>query len=180
MSENFDEFVRSQVQSASDEKLDLDNEKAFWLTRLSQLYELVSASLRQYTDDGSISVDIEDVDLHEEQLGTYTAKAARITVGRSLVKLDPIGTFLIGARGRVDMTGPRGVARFMIVPPDSKGLRVVMNVVSPSEAGKVPVGEGVAPPATWVWKIATPPPRITYAELNEDSFRSTLMGVVNG
>ncbi|WDD93054.1 hypothetical protein Bsp3421_003100 [Burkholderia sp. FERM BP-3421] len=180
MSDNFDEFVRSHVEAASNEKLDLETEKAFWLTRLDELYALVSSSLRQYTDKGNIAVHIEDVDLCEEQLGTYRAKAARIVIGNNLVRLDPVGTFLVGARGRVDMTGPRGVARFMIVPPDSKGLRVIINAVRLDEVGDAPTVPAVPPPETWVWKIATPPPRITYIDLNEDSFRSTLMGVVNG
>lgn len=31
----------------------------------------------------------------------------------------------------------------------------------------------------WDWKIATPPPRIKYIEVNEDSFFDLLMEVIN-
>ncbi|AYZ65195.1 hypothetical protein EGY31_17825 [Burkholderia multivorans] len=183
MSDNFDDFIRKQVRSSADEgkPLDLTKEKQTWLTKLDELYELVRVSLREYIDDGSINMEVTDFLLHEQLLGSYTAKAARIMVGRQVVTLKPVGTFLIGARGRVDMTGPRGITKFVIVPPNAERVRVTITEVKPGDQPKP--AEPSAPPETWVWKISTPPPRITYTELNAESFRTALMGVmgdVNG
>ena len=35
-------------------------------------------------------------------------------------------------------------------------------------------------PIEWEWKITTPPPRIKYIDINEESFFSALMEVING
>jgi hypothetical protein len=142
---------------------------------------MVSDSLSEYIADGSIKLQFSDIVLHEELLGNYKVREARITVGKQVVNLKPIGTFLIGARGRVDMTGPRGVARFMVVPPESRGLsvRVTVSVVGSAPTAP-PIEKPVAPPESWVWKLASGPPRITYIDLTKESFREVLMGVVSG
>ncbi|MHA6909997.1 hypothetical protein ACQUJS_16445 [Ralstonia pseudosolanacearum] len=183
MSDDFDDFIRKQVRSSIHEgkPLDLAKEKQTWLKKLDKLYELVHESLRDYIDDGSINIEVTDFSLYEQLLGNYTAKAARIMVGRQVVTLKPVGTFLVGARGRVDMTGPRGITKFVIVPPNAQRVRVTITEVAPGDQPKP--AEPSAPPETWVWKISTPPPRINYTELNAESFRTALMGVmgvVNG
>jgi hypothetical protein len=119
------------------------------------------------------------VTLTEEQLGSYPAKAGRIVIGNQVVELKPLGTFLIGARGRVDMVGPRGIARFVIVPPDAKGFTVRVSVVKPGERPTSPEKPTV-PPSAWRWKLVTSPPRISYIELTQESFRDALVGVVDG
>jgi hypothetical protein len=180
MSDKFKEFVTTQIESSKSAggELNLEKEKAMWLEKLDQLYSLVRESLSEYINDGSIGVDFSDVALTEELLGTYTVQEAHIRVGRQVVKLKPVGTFLIGARGRVDMIGPRGITRFTVVPPGVSAVRVRVDVVLPGQTPRPP--EPVAPPETWVWKIATPPPRITYIDLTPESFREALIGVVDG
>lgn len=180
MNDKFDQFVKKQVQSleASGGKLSIEKEKAMWLEKLDQLYSLVRESLSKYIHEGSIELELSDIDLTEELLGTYRVQEARITVGQQVVKLTPVGTFLIGARGRVDMTGPRGSARFTIVPPGARAPKIRVTIVTPGETPSP--SEPIDPPETWIWKIATPPPRITYIDLTHETFREALMGVVNG
>jgi len=180
MSDKFDQFVKKQIKSsgAHGGKLDIEKEKAMWLEKLNQLYSLVKESLSEYITDGSIELEFSDIALTEELLGTYIVQEARIAVGQQIVKLKPLGTFLIGARGRVDMIGPRGTTRFTIVPPGARAPQVRVTIVLPGETAPTP--EPIEPPETWVWKIATPPPRITYIDLTKESFREVLMGVVNG
>lgn len=180
MNDKFDEFVKKQNESSGADggKLDIDKEMAMWIEKLDQLYLLVKNSLSKYIDVGTIELEFSYIALTEELLGTYTVREARIAVGQQLVKLTPIGTFLIGARGRVDMIGSRGAARFMILPPEARAPQVRVTIVLPGETS--PTSEPIEPPETWVWKIATPPPRITYIDLTEESFREALMGVVNG
>ncbi|MCR5893351.1 MULTISPECIES: hypothetical protein [Burkholderia] len=180
MSDSFDSFIREQASSANKEegKLDLEREKQTWLLKLDTLFDLVRRSLDAYLKDGTISFVPTEYNLHEELLGSYVAKGADLIVGRHLVKLKPVGTFLLGARGRVDMIGPRGIAKLVIVPPDSTQVKVTVTIVEPGQPR--PESKPGVPPEQWVWKIATPPPRIIYTTLNEDSFRSALMGVMGG
>jgi hypothetical protein len=179
MSDKFDEFIQKHIASETGGgTFDPEAEKAMWLGKLQALYALVKASLSEHIDAGKVTLTFQEIALMEEALGVYKVLEASISIGRQVVKLTPVGTFLIGARGRVDMRGPRGVARFLIVPPGSTAPRVRVAVVEPGKPP--PAREAVAPPETWVWKIAGSPPRITYADLTPDSFRDVLMGVMDG
>jgi hypothetical protein len=184
MSDKFDEFVKKQIESSEADSggLSLEREKAIWLEKLEQLYSLVRQSLSKYLGDGSIRLEFSDITLQEEQLGSYTVKEAHVAMGRQVVKLTPLGTFLLGARGRVDMTGPRGIARFVVVPPGARAPQVIITaaVLGATAPPAPPIKSKTAAPETWVWKIATQPPRVTYVELTEESFREALMKVVNG
>jgi hypothetical protein len=73
------------------------------------------------------------------------------------------------------MTGPRGVARFVVVPRNAQRPRVDFNVSNQGDSLKA---SEVLPPEAWIWKISTSPPRITYTELNTESFQAALMGVM--
>ncbi len=180
MTTKFDEFVKQNTQSVTKqgETLSLDQEKTMWIEKLDQLYSLVKKSLSDYIDNGSIQLKLSNTTLTEELLGTYTVQEAHIAVGRQTVKLQPVGTFLVGARGRVDLKGPRGSTRLVVVPPNSREPKVRVSITS---NGETPLAQApIDPPETWVWKIATPPPRVTYIDLTIESFREALMGVVNG
>ena len=181
MPKDFDEFVKRQVSEAkkqAEETLDLEKEKSSWISRLHELYKMAKSSLDTYIKDGRIQFALEERELREELLGSYQAPAARITVGRSVVTLEPVATFLIGARGRVDMTGPRGLVRFLIVPRESHGITVRVTVGA--RKPETSPAKRVDPLKDWVWKIATQPPNVTFVELNEEVFRDSLMKIING
>lgn len=180
MNNKFDQFIKDQTQSMKEDDggLSIQDEKKMWIEKLDELYELIEKSLSEYTHTKDVKIEYQDINLFEELLGAYSVKAANITIGKQVVKLVPLGTFLIGARGRVNVVGPKGDARLLIVPPNATTLAVRVSVVTPGQ--KAPEELPSAPPNTWVWKIATPPPRVTYIDLNEESFREVLMGVVNG
>lgn len=183
MSDKFDDFVKTYVEpaKASDGGLSLEQEKKIWLEKITEFYTLVQEALADYIKNESISFKTTKKTIFEDLLGNYEVDSATISVGRQIVKLEPAGTFLVGARGRIDMLGPKGTTRFVIVPPNSNGPRVQITVHVEGEPKKeVPSQGNTIPPAQWVWRIATPPPRISYIEVNAESFRDALMGVVNG
>jgi hypothetical protein len=177
VSDIFDEFIKKQNESAGVEKkgLSIEQEKSMWLGKINELYALVEDSLSEYICTGLAQFAKNDISITEELIGKYAVQEALINLGRQVIKLTPVGTFLIGARGRVDMKGPMGNVRFVIVPPDSTGPRIRITIGD----SEVPA-DPIIPPETWAWKIATPPPRVTYIDLTKESFREALMGVVNG
>ncbi len=178
---DFDDFIREQSASLIEEAagLTLEQEKQIWIDNLNKLYELVKKSLQTHINEGNVQLSFPTIYLTEEQLGTYSVEMAHIKIGRNIVKLEPIGTFLIGVRGRLDMIGPRGSACFVIVPPESRKPRVRVTVTRPGDPSPPPEERGT-PPEKWVWKIQTSPPHVGYIELDEKNFREALMGVVNG
>lgn len=118
-----------------------------------------------------IKTTAQTVSINEEQTGTYQAPQVEITVGSAVVKLKPIGAFLIGAWGRVDMEGPRGVCRFILVPKRATTTLFAFR----TEPGSHQVAS-----ADLVWKIMPTPPEMHYVELNGDVFLEMLMKVVRG
>ena len=103
-----------------------------------------------------------------------------LRIGRQEVDLVPIGTLLIGSKGRVDVNGPAGRAQILLV--DSKVLdpRALVHVT-------VGVGGKLPPPPSkrfqeieWEWTIVTRPPQRQFIEITQQSLFQLIMEVVNG
>jgi len=173
MTDKFMHFVQEQTAVASDETagaMSIEQDKRRWLSKLDALNKLVNDWLGAYVPQG-IKTSTKMVPLTEEQTGTYQAPQIEITVGQAVVRLKPIGTFLIGAWGRVDMEGPRGICRLILVP---KRAKTPLFAFSPK-----PAPEQVAMPDL-VWKIMPTPPASAYIELTREIFLDMLMKVVRG
>lgn len=173
----FDEFVARQSAVAQPE-VDWVRKKEEWLSFLSDFYAQVEKFLHEYLSSGQIKLRCRTTKIVEEYIGEYEANTTVIDIGRSQITLDPIGTNLIGAKGRVDMNGPNGKVKFVLVDRNasSPGIwsRVWIHGEEPHpEPPKVAVVE-------WAWKIVTAPPNIQYIELTQESFFDALMEVANG
>lgn len=136
-----------------------------WKDAIDDFYTQVDSFLAPYVSDGRVSIKYADKRMFEDHVGQYESRYATITIGTNSVRLDPVGTIVVGALGRIDMIGPGGIAKFVLVD---------RGVVEPSmeeERNTTP---------TWEWRIATMQPRIKFLPLNEDSFYSSLMEVAHG
>ena len=104
---------------------------------------------------------------------------------RLLKEFIPVGTILIGALGRIDMEGPNGIVKYVLVPEISNAPKIETAILSTVEDRKKwkekqqKEAEEIMK-ANKVWKIATPPPNIKYLDLNEDIFFDKLMEVIDG
>jgi hypothetical protein len=121
--------------------------------------------------------------LSEENIGSYLAKRMDIRIGRQSVSLEPIGTLLIGCKGRVDALGSAGRVPLFLVNARAKSAADLIKVtVTVSTRGKVHPPPPPLPsdqPISWAWKIVTGTPR-KFADLDKDSFTRLLMEVTNG
>lgn len=169
----FDDFIEEKTKSTQQgNAIDWEKKKQEWLQHLQQFYDQVDAFLKPYTELKKISVRYDSKRVIEEFIGEYDAKTALILIGSSSVRLDPVGTNMIGAKGRVDMKGPSGFIRFVVVPRSVSAPKILgkpSSVVRPQPEDE-----------EWCWKIATNPPRIQYLDFNEESFLDALMEVANG
>jgi hypothetical protein len=179
---SFQDFVTakaSEVEEAAraEKAIDWNKEKQDWITHLQRLKTDVTKWLDPYSE--TIQVSTKTIPLSEELLGTYSAPMTVITIGKDAVNLEPIGTLLIGSRGRVDIKGPKGTARLVLVPMSSTGIRVHVEVLVKGQKPNSATAD--RPPfSEWVWKLVIPPPANKFVELTEDSFQEVLMRVVNG
>ena len=189
---SFDEFVNQQVAKAKP-STDWIQERDTWIRHLDQFYQLVKGFLRKYIEQDKVRIAWTTKQINEEYSGTYEVDSLEVQIGTVKVHFDPIGTNLIGARGRVDMHGPHGTVKFVLVPKAASAVRVIVQETyigardgsladlanqdfaktKPSKDDPIPPGE------EWAWKIATRPPNIKYIDLEEDAFFSAIMEVAN-
>jgi len=173
----FDEFVAKQ-SAAMQPEIDWAKKKEEWLSFLSKFYAQVEKFLGKYLSSGQIRLRYRAIKIVEEYIGEYEVKTLMIDIGRNQITLEPIGTNLIGAKGRVDMNGPNGKVKFVLVDRNASSPGISSRVWIHGEEPplKLPEAEVVE----WAWKIGTPPPNIQYVELNQESFFDALMEVSNG
>lgn len=176
MVDKFMEFVHEQASMArqdADSELSIDADKKRWLSHLDNLGNFVEGALKAYAEAG-IKTAKRMVSVTEEQTGEYQAAQFEISVGNAIVRLKPVGTFLIGAFGRVDMEGPRGVCRLILVPRKAQTPLFAFDAVDDKDEPKE------KPWADLVWKIMPAPPSRTYVDLDAPVFLDVLMKVVRG
>lgn len=176
---DFEDFLNKQEESKKEEKkIDWDAHKQEWLDNVDNFYVMIDSFLKDYIDKRKIIPTKEKIELIEDHIGQYTVDKLIFEMGNSKITFTPIGTLLIGAKGRIDMTSSAGTVKFVLVDKNSSGPKVSVKIHIDGEAPKKE-SEKKKPPIEWGWKIATPPPRIKYIDINEESFFSALMEVVN-
>ncbi len=154
---SFDDFVDQQIAEAEQaQSMNWPQRREDWIKHLDRFYKLALGFLQKYIEEEKIHIRWTTKHINEDYIG-----------------FDPIGTNLIGAKGRVDMHGPHGTVRFVLVPKtDSSPIRVIMQE-SLVRVKDEPTLEECA------WKIATRPPDIKYIELEKEEFLSAIMEVAN-
>jgi hypothetical protein len=181
-SQIFDELVKSEQTALKESPFDLADEKARWLRNLEGLYGEVQRFLKPYVDLNQVAVRFEEIELTEEQLGTYSANRMVITIGRKTILLQPIGTFLIGSRGRVDVVGTSGTAQLLLLSAKIKKLSDLIRVTVHMGNQMPPTPEPTLDPSNieWTWRLLGKPPERKIIELTEDTFLDMLTEISNG
>lgn len=180
--QQFERFVRQSIAAKDSVAVDWSARRQEWLGFLDHLYQLVEEYLAPYTEADEVKITYSDVQLTEEMIGTYPARAATLFIGEHQVRLQPVGTNLIAARGRVDMIGAYGTVKLMLVPQAATAPEIQVMVSPPGVGASRGPGEdwrANAASLSWAWKIATAPPRIRYLPLERESFLDALMEVAN-
>lgn len=183
----FKEFVERQQRPASvADTLDWNMERDEWLGHLQQLYDRIAEYLDSYIGSGAIQLRETSIELNEENIGVYTAKRLAITIGAQEIVLTPVGTLLIGSKGRVDVEGSAGNSRLVLIDKNIVHPRqmfsVGVTVISAGGSTRVPHPEAPRPAKEieWTWKIVSRPPVMHFVELNKETFFEMLMEVSNG
>lgn len=106
-------FLRSKAKEASlrqdEPEIDWNARKQKWLNGLSGLYAVVKNWLAPLERDGALRYLMASAKLTEECIGDYEADMLTILIGKQRVSFYPKGTLIVGAEGRVDIRGPRGI-----------------------------------------------------------------------
>ena len=173
----FDDFIKKQkIASESEKEIDWEANKEEWLKRLDDFYLIIEEYLKEYVAEDKVKYSYSNIEITETYIGSYIAKTLNIDLGKHKVELKPIGTTLIGAKGRVDLIGANGKVKFVLVNKDLSAPRIKFEIYI---QGEEPAKKEEEPEILeWDWKIATPPPRISYINLEQETFLDALMEVV--
>jgi hypothetical protein len=173
---DFEALLNKHEKVKKESALDWATKKQEWLYFLQQFYNEVEQWLKPYVAQKKLKYDYHEMSLTEEYLETYTVKAMNIHFAGQQVKIEPIGTLVIGTKGRIDMEGARGTVQFLLADRESKGIGMKVSIGSESKKEN----QGRKEP-NWTWKIVLKEPRrIAYEEFNEENFFNALMEIING
>lgn len=113
--------VTRQHQQQSSEASELEIEQSLdidWQARrsawLSDLRKLCD-EIRQWADEEGWPVHEEDKEITEDYIGTYNAPKLYIEMPTGRLHIDPVGTLVIGAEGRVDILAFPGLTRMLLI-----------------------------------------------------------------
>lgn len=157
--------------------LDWNEEKKRWLKAVNEFYEKILVYLKPY--EGRVQSEKKEVSMYEENIGEYKVKQLFLDILGDRVVFEPIGTLIIGAYGRIDMSGRKGKVRFVLVDKNSDGPKVIARIF-PGDKIPAETQEASKKEPELDWKIATEPPKIKYIPLNAEIFADYLFGVMNG
>jgi len=178
----FDAFVRQQ-QAGAEKVADFDPKRQLqeWYHYLDLLYKKIASFMERYVAANTASIAYDDITLTEDFSGSYSIRRMVLNIGRSAITFTPIGTMLIGSKGRVDVQGPSGGARLILINKQVSHARQLITVRVSSPGGPppaLPTAEDIKN-IDWEWKIITPPPEMGFIELTEEAFFNMILTVAN-
>ncbi|MBI5885697.1 MAG: hypothetical protein HZB85_03850 [Deltaproteobacteria bacterium] len=160
---DLEEFIEKKSIELQFPQVDWESRKAQWIESIKEFYAKVSEWLKPFGDKIKIDKTLH-VELNDEYFGRYVVQALELYIFGEKVTFKPIGSMLIGAKGRIDMIGPYATVRFVYVEED---VAVPKNIVTQDK-----------PIPRFEWKIATDPPKIRLLRIDEDSFSDALLKVI--
>jgi hypothetical protein len=167
---------KKQMEATGGRVVDWNQKRQWWLDQLDLLYQNVVSWLKPLTDDQTAEIERQPVRINEEKIGEYEADALLITVAGDLCRLEPIGTLIIGAYGRVDLSGPANKVKLVLV---GKGQRPKIIVQLWEGTGSRPKPPQEAEPMEWEWcLVASGPTGPDYPPLDQNVFLEALRQVV--
>jgi len=174
---DFDSFINKQQEIKDKEnKVNWEELKLSYLNSLKILFENIHEYIHEYEISGKIISEYKNENLTEEHIGEYSVKVLELYIGNHTVRIVPKGRNIFGAKGRVDLIGPKGSVRIVLVNKHSTGVKIKISI-----AGKESLKQKEDPPddpIDWVWKIATRPPKVKLVELNQEKFLGSIMEVI--
>ncbi|MGJ8646665.1 MAG: hypothetical protein ACSHXJ_07185 [Marinomonas colpomeniae] len=175
---DFESLLKKHESKSEDKEIDWQAQKTEWLELIDQFYTSIECWLSPYKDGGTVSYDYKDLQLTEEYIGSYTVKVMTADFAGQKLTLEPIGTLLIGTKGRIDMEGAKGRVQFILADKNSSGMKISVSI---SIDGEKPKEKEPQKTPEWTWKIVLRESRkVLFVEFNEENFFDALMEVVNG
>ncbi|QWT20237.1 hypothetical protein KPL74_21150 [Bacillus sp. NP157] len=159
----------------------IDVRRKAWLARVEDLYATVETSLDEYVERGKFRIQRGSINAYEDPLGNYKAPTLRLDFGHSDAEFIPVGTYLFGVLGRVDLVGGRDTLPFVLVAPDAtKPMLAAARGALRERDATAAYAADLRKVQSFVWKVSPNPPNIHYRELTETSLTDAIIAVAHG
>lgn len=123
MNDSFQDKIRSHLASMQEApQPNWEERKLRWVGRVERLYEDIRSWLGPLLSDERIQIQTKETTLHEDKIGNYKIPTQFIHFGDEVLKLSPKGTLILGAAGRVDVSGPNGRAMLLVIESNDDPL----------------------------------------------------------
>src|SRR5271167_2731721 len=94
--DKFDEFIEARSKLAQVPEIDSNARLLEWQTHTKEFYKEIESFLKPYLDKGKVAIRYSKKQIFEDLIGEYEVDTAVISVGPTPIKVDPVGTFVIG------------------------------------------------------------------------------------
>lgn len=167
---DFEKLVQQFAEAEAASTVNWGEIRDRWIQQVRELFDQIEVWLRPLIVGGTVQASRPPRVLTEEDLGTYTLQSLLLQLASRKLVLEPVGTMLIGAFGRIEATGPNGTAVLLLLntdktlPPKDRWQSVSWFITYPSPQVLLrarPFGGQSLPPV----------PRSESRPLTQDSFQ---------
>lgn len=178
----FEEFI-SQSTATVDNKKSNEYILNRWYDNINELYSKIKFWLDDYIKTGRVTIEENEVEIFEEAIGSYRVPLLKISFAGNEVLVKPKGTIMIGTIGRVDLVGKSGNQRIILADKNATSPKIHF-FEKENEKGEININADINSDfennVEWIWKLASEPPKITFTELNQETFLDCLINITNG
>lgn len=97
------DFLEKKKQEYKKKQDDMVLVKSEWILQVNDLLSYFKKWLKEPEEKGLVTISEKDIELCEEYIGTYKISSLEILIGADRVQITPVGRFVVGAEGRVDI-----------------------------------------------------------------------------
>ncbi|RXT70623.1 hypothetical protein [Pseudomonas syringae] len=170
---SFSDFV-NEKKSPSSQKFDPQEQIEEWRKLLDNLYTEVRTFLTPFITEGSTELSLHPIMIREESLGIYQVESAVLRIGNIKYIFSPVGTMLIGSKGRVDIVGPKGTRSVALIKGTGPKVTVTVTIGDETPIRKPQPNSGQEE-LPWRWVILSAKPPYKYSEWNKENFQELIM-----
>ncbi len=101
--EDLEKILEKEKENKEKNKIDLEKMRDEWVIEVNDLFSNIKTWLNPLFKKGLLRIVADQKSLFEEAVGSYTVPLMEIYFLNHSITIRPIGTFVVGAKGRVDI-----------------------------------------------------------------------------
>lgn len=110
---------RVREEDDRERAIDWQARRAWWVEHVVSLFDDMTRWAEALRDEGIVDeIHRSEISISEDMLGSYAAPRLVVSLRRRETRFTPVGTLLLGAVGRIDVSGSGGSARLILAVPE--------------------------------------------------------------